>query len=66
VSDQFGRRLFGIFFKTYAEKVWGMSCREISADWAAQRLKGLSLSTAIWNALFPPRRRCRSAASGRR
>jgi protoporphyrinogen oxidase len=55
VSNQFGRRLFSIFFKTYTEKVWGMSCREISADWAAQRIKGLSLSTAIWNALFSPR-----------
>jgi protoporphyrinogen oxidase len=55
VGNQFGRRLFGIFFRTYTEKVWGMSCREISADWAAQRIKGLSLSTAIWNALFPPR-----------
>jgi protoporphyrinogen oxidase len=55
VSNQFGRRLFGIFFKTYTEKVWGMSCKEISADWAAQRIKGLSLATAIWNALFPPR-----------
>src|SRR5207245_8000124 len=46
VSNQFGRRLFDIFFKTYTEKVWGMSCREISADWAAQRIKGLSLATA--------------------
>jgi protoporphyrinogen oxidase len=55
VGNQFGRRLFGIFFKTYTEKVWGMSCREISADWAAQRIKGLSLSTAIWNALFASR-----------
>jgi len=40
VVNQFGRRLFRIFFKTYTEKVWGMSCREISADWAAQRIKG--------------------------
>jgi protoporphyrinogen oxidase len=55
VSNQFGRRLFGIFFKTYTEKVWGMSCKEISADWAAQRIKGLSLSSAIWNALLPQR-----------
>ena len=55
VSNKFGRRLFSIFFKTYTEKVWGMSCKDISADWAAQRIKGLSLSTAIWNALFPPR-----------
>ena len=54
VSNQFGKRLFNIFFKTYTEKVWGMSCKEISADWAAQRIKGLSLSSAIWNALFKP------------
>jgi len=55
VSNQFGRRLFGIFFKTYTEKVWGMSCKEISADWAAQRIKGLSLASAIWNAVLPQR-----------
>jgi len=53
VSNQFGRRLFRIFFKTYTEKVWGMSCKEISADWAAQRIKGLSLKTAILNAILP-------------
>jgi protoporphyrinogen oxidase len=51
VVNQFGRRLFNIFFKTYTEKVWGMSCKEISADWAAQRIAGLSLSSAIKNAL---------------
>ena len=51
VANQFGERLFSIFFKTYTEKVWGMSCDEISADWAAQRIKGLSLSTAISGAL---------------
>ncbi len=50
VTNQFGARLFGIFFKTYTEKVWGMSCREISADWAAQRIKGLSLGQAILHA----------------
>jgi len=55
VGNQFGRRLFGIFFKTYTEKVWGMSCREISADWAAQRIKGLSLGRAILAALLPGR-----------
>jgi protoporphyrinogen oxidase len=54
VSNQFGKRLYRIFFKTYTEKVWGISCREISADWAAQRIKGLSLSSAIKNALFKP------------
>jgi protoporphyrinogen oxidase len=53
VVNQFGRRLFRIFFKTYTEKVWGMSCKEISADWAAQRIKGLSLGSAIKNALLP-------------
>ena len=55
VSNQFGRRLFNIFFKSYTEKVWGMSCKEISADWAAQRIKGLSLGSAIKNALLPQR-----------
>ncbi|MFO0852102.1 MAG: NAD(P)/FAD-dependent oxidoreductase [Gemmataceae bacterium] len=55
VTNQFGARLFNIFFKTYTEKVWGMSCKEISADWAAQRIKGLSLKTAILNALWKPK-----------
>src|SRR6516162_6670970 len=53
VVNQFGRRLFEIFFKGYTEKIWGMNCREISADWAAQRIKGLSLSSTIRNALLP-------------
>jgi protoporphyrinogen oxidase len=56
VSNQFGKRLFRIFFKTYTEKVWGMNCKEISADWAAQRIKGLSLAAAILGALLPKRR----------
>lgn len=56
VTNRFGKRLFNIFFKTYTEKVWGMSCKEISADWAAQRIKGLSLHTAILNALLPRRK----------
>lgn len=55
VTNQFGKRLFSIFFKTYTEKVWGMSCKEISADWAAQRIKGLSLGGAILNAILPKR-----------
>src|SRR5204863_298089 len=55
VSNQFAKRLFNIFFKSYTEKVWGMSCREISADWAAQRIRGLSLGSAIKNALLPQR-----------
>ena len=51
VANQFGERLFSIFFKTYTEKVWGMSCDEISADWAAQRIKGLDLYSAMANEL---------------
>jgi len=53
VVNEFGDRLFRIFFKTYTEKVWGMSCKDISADWAAQRIKGLTLSGAIRNGLLP-------------
>jgi protoporphyrinogen oxidase len=52
VVNRFGRLLFEIFFKTYTEKVWGMPTSTISADWAAQRIKGLSLVGAVWNALF--------------
>ena len=55
VTNKFGRRLFEIFFRTYTEKVWGMKCTEISADWAAQRIKGLSLTKAIWHSLRPPK-----------
>lgn len=49
--NQFGAKLFGIFFKTYTEKVWGMPCDEMSADWAAQRIKGLSLGKAVLDGL---------------
>jgi protoporphyrinogen oxidase len=51
VSNKFGKRLFTIFFKTYTEKVWGISCKEIQADWAAQRIKSLSLGKAILNSI---------------
>jgi protoporphyrinogen oxidase len=61
VSNRFGRRLFEIFFKTYTEKVWGIPCSEIMAEWAAQRIKGLSLFTAVKNALLPQRGGDRSA-----
>jgi protoporphyrinogen oxidase len=47
MRNEFGERLFSIFFKTYTEKVWGMDCDEISADWAAQRIKGFNLSKAL-------------------
>ena len=65
VRNQFGERLFSIFFRTYTEKVWGMSCDDISADWAAQRIKGLDLGSAISHALKrspkPAGNRARSA-----
>ncbi len=53
VSNRFGKRLYQIFFKTYTEKVWGIPCHEIRAEWAAQRIKGLSLFSAVWNAIRP-------------
>jgi len=52
VSNRFGRRLYQKFFKIYTEKIWGLSCDRIRADWAAQRIKGLSLAAAVSNALF--------------
>ncbi len=55
VSNRFGRRLYEIFFKTYTEKVWGMPCTEIGADWAAQRIKNLDLLKAVRNALLGSR-----------
>lgn len=51
VSNKFGKKLFNIFFKTYTEKVWGIPCTEIQADWAAQRIKSLSLGKAILNSI---------------
>jgi UDP-galactopyranose mutase len=52
---RFGWRLYRTFFKTYTEKVWGVPVSEMPSDWAAQRVKTLSLSNAIWNALLPKR-----------
>jgi protoporphyrinogen oxidase len=51
IRNEFGERLFTFFFKTYTEKVWGMDCDEISADWAAQRIRGLNLSKALIDGL---------------
>jgi protoporphyrinogen oxidase len=45
--NRFGRQLYLTFFKSYTEKVWGTPCNEISAEWGAQRIKGLSLTTAV-------------------
>jgi protoporphyrinogen oxidase len=46
VSNRFGRRLFELFFKSYTEKVWGVPTTEIRAEWAAQRIRGLSFTSA--------------------
>lgn len=56
-AARFGWRLYRIFFKTYTEKVWGVPATSIQADWAAQRIKNLSLFGAVFNALFPRLRR---------
>jgi protoporphyrinogen oxidase len=53
VSNRFGRRLFETFFKSYTEKVWGMDCRKIGAEWAAQRIQGLSPWSILRDAIFP-------------
>ncbi len=53
VTSRFGKRLYTIFFKTYSEKLWGISCTDLDSDFAAQRIKKLSLFEAVKNALFP-------------
>ncbi len=54
VCNRFGRRLYELFFKTYTEKVWGISCKEIRAEWAAQRIRGLSFLSVLKNAMWKP------------
>jgi protoporphyrinogen oxidase len=56
VTNRFGKRLFQTFFKAYTEKVWGIPCSELKAEWAAQRIKDLSLKTALLNMLWKPRK----------
>jgi len=65
MTRKFGGRLYQMFFKSYTEKVWGMSCRDISADWAAQRIKGLSLVKAASAALRPSRRSSQTNGAAR-
>ena len=60
VANQFGERLFSIFFKTYTEKVWGIPCSELKAEWAAQRIKDLSLRTVLLQMYLRPRTTIRS------
>src|SRR5581483_11110871 len=55
VSNRFGQRLFRTFFRTYTEKVWGIPCTEIRAEWAAQRIRGLTLHALVRDALKPKR-----------
>lgn len=52
VVSNFGRTMFDIYFREYSEKVWGIECSRISAEWVAQRIKGLSLAKAVKNAFF--------------
>jgi len=59
VASRFGWRLYDHFFKTQSEKVWGVPCTEIQADWGAQRIKNLSLFRAVWEALKPKKLRLR-------
>jgi protoporphyrinogen oxidase len=60
MSNRFGRRLYLMFFKTYTEKVWGVPCTELRADWAAQRIKSLTLWGALAAAIRPGRHRPRT------
>jgi protoporphyrinogen oxidase len=56
VTNRFGKRLFEIFFKTYTEKVWGIPCSELKAEWAAQRIKDLSLKTVLLSMFVKPKK----------
>jgi protoporphyrinogen oxidase len=60
VTNRFGRRLFLTFFKTYTEKVWGIPCSELKAEWAAQRIKDLSLRSVLLQMYLKPRNAIRS------
>jgi protoporphyrinogen oxidase len=56
VTNRFGKKLFETFFKAYTEKVWGISCAELRAEWAAQRIRGLSLKTALLSMFLKPQK----------
>ena len=60
VTNRFGKRLFLTFFKTYTEKVWGISCSELKSEWAAQRIKDLSLKTAILSMFIKPKNKIKT------
>lgn len=60
VTNRFGKRLFLTFFKDYAEKVWGIPCSELKAEWAAQRINGLCMKTALLNMFLKPKKKIRT------
>jgi protoporphyrinogen oxidase len=60
VTNRFGRRLFRTFFKAYTENVWGISCSELKAEWAAQRIKDLSLKTALLSMFISPKKKIKT------
>lgn len=62
VVSRFGRRLFRMFFKSYSEKLWGLSCRDLNADFAAQRIKSFSLGQALLQATGLSRQKHRTLA----
>lgn len=64
LHNRFGNKLYRTFFKDYTEKVWGVACHEISAEWGAQRIKGLSISRAVIHALRKPFQRNGTAQKG--
>ncbi len=55
ISKHFGKKLYSIFFKTYTEKVWGIPCSKIGAEWASQRIKNLNLYEVVKTAIFGER-----------
>lgn len=60
VTNRFGKKLFDMFFLSYTEKVWGIPTQKLSADWAAQRIKGLSLWEVLKNAIFKPKNKAKT------
>lgn len=62
--NRFGKELYRTFFKDYTEKVWGIACSEISADWGAQRIKGLSVIKAVQHALKQMANKKKAGAAG--
>jgi protoporphyrinogen oxidase len=60
VTNRFGKRLFLTFFKSYTEKVWGIPCSELKSEWAAQRIKDLSLKTAVLSMFIKPKNKIKT------